>query len=292
MWKTKVLDPVIIAVTVLVVAVPEGLPLAVTIALAYSVMKMARDNNLVRHMDKCEVMGTCTTICSDKTGTLTENSMTVVAGWLDGDKVEGLRKEELTDEVKAKFASVTQLMQNITINTSLDSKLKATLRENPMTGKVSHPHPFPQNPHLILVPLTYSSPDPHLILSQMDTKTEVDAGNRTDCGVLKFARLLGEEFATVGELTDDNGQDSMPKIRQEYEQTMKMIPFNSGVKRMAAIISTEAGKELKDGGDQRVLVKGAAEWILKDWSVISRSFRVFFVSFFSFSLDLWTAPPA
>eukprot|EP01043_Picozoa_sp_COSAG02_P070647 COSAG02_NODE_12598_length_1521_cov_1.039381_1_plen_471_part_01 len=90
-WKSKILDPLIIAVTVLVVAVPEGLPLAVTIALAYSVMKMARDNNLVRHMEKCEVMGTCTTICSDKTGTLTENSMTVVAGWLDGAKVEGLR---------------------------------------------------------------------------------------------------------------------------------------------------------------------------------------------------------
>ena len=157
-----------------------------------------------------------------------------------GDKVEGLRKEELTDSAKAKFASVTQLMQNITINTSLDSKLKATLRENPMTGK-------------------------------MDTKTEVDSGNRTDCGVLKFARLLGEEFATVGDLTDDNGQDSMPKVRQEYEQTMKMIPFNSGVKRMAAIISTEAGKELKDGGDQRVLVKGAAEWILKDVSTLAQS---------------------
>jgi Ca2+ transporting ATPase len=232
-WKTKILDPLIIAVTVLVVAVPEGLPLAVTIALAYSVMKMARDNNLVRHMEKCEVMGTCTTICSDKTGTLTENSMTVVAGWLDGTKVEGLREQEITPEAKAKFAAVEQLMQNITINTSLDSKLKATLRENPMSGKI-------------------------------DMKTEVDSGNRTDCGVLKFARLLGEEFTTQGELTDDNGQDSMPKARTDYEQTMKMIPFNSGVKRMAAIISTTPGKELADGGDQRVLVKGAAEWILKD----------------------------
>ena len=232
-WKTRILDPLIVAVTVLVVAVPEGLPLAVTIALAYSVMKMADDNNLVRHMEKCEVMGTCTTICSDKTGTLTENSMTVVAAWLDGDKVEGLRKEEITSEVKDKFASIRPLMQNITINTSLDSKLKATLRENPMTGK-------------------------------LDQKTEVDSGNRTDCGVLKFARLLGEEFQTLGELTDDNGQDSMPKTRIQMEQTMKMIPFNSGVKRMAAIIPTEEGNQLADGGDIRVLVKGAAEWILKD----------------------------
>ncbi|XP_049796998.1 plasma membrane calcium-transporting ATPase 3-like [Schistocerca nitens] len=68
----------IIGVTVLVVAVPEGLPLAVTLALAYSVKKMMYDNNLVRHLDACETMGNATAICSDKTGTLTTNRMTVV----------------------------------------------------------------------------------------------------------------------------------------------------------------------------------------------------------------------
>ena len=57
---------VIIGVTVLVVAVPEGLPLAVTLSLAYSVRKMMADNNLVRHLDACETMGNATTICSDK----------------------------------------------------------------------------------------------------------------------------------------------------------------------------------------------------------------------------------
>ncbi|RTG90507.1 Ca2+ transporting ATPase, plasma membrane [Schistosoma bovis] len=69
---------IIIGVTVLVVAVPEGLPLAVTISLAYSVKKMMKDNNLVRHLDACETMGNATAICSDKTGTLTTNRMTVV----------------------------------------------------------------------------------------------------------------------------------------------------------------------------------------------------------------------
>ncbi|XP_055000223.1 plasma membrane calcium-transporting ATPase 4 isoform X1 [Sorex araneus] len=68
----------IIGITVLVVAVPEGLPLAVTISLAYSVKKMMKDNNLVRHLDACETMGNATAICSDKTGTLTMNRMTVV----------------------------------------------------------------------------------------------------------------------------------------------------------------------------------------------------------------------
>ncbi|CAL8360350.1 unnamed protein product [Lota lota] len=74
----------IIGVTVLVVAVPEGLPLAVTISLAYSVKKMMKDNNLVRHLDACETMGNATAICSDKTGTLTMNRMTVVQAYLAG----------------------------------------------------------------------------------------------------------------------------------------------------------------------------------------------------------------
>ncbi|VDO08465.1 unnamed protein product [Rodentolepis nana] len=75
---------IIIGVTVLVVAVPEGLPLAVTISLAYSVKKMMKDNNLVRHLDACETMGNATAICSDKTGTLTTNRMTVVQCYLGG----------------------------------------------------------------------------------------------------------------------------------------------------------------------------------------------------------------
>lgn len=85
-WQTSYVKHyvrhVIIAVTVLVVAVPEGLPLAVTLALAYSVKKMMKDNNLVRHIDACETMGNATTICSDKTGTLTTNRMTVVRSYI------------------------------------------------------------------------------------------------------------------------------------------------------------------------------------------------------------------
>ena len=68
---------VIIAITVIVVAVPEGLPLAVTISLAYSVMKMKLENNLVRKLHASETMGGANEICTDKTGTLTKNQMTV-----------------------------------------------------------------------------------------------------------------------------------------------------------------------------------------------------------------------
>mmetsp|Transcript_14213 Transcript_14213/g.23654 ORF Transcript_14213/g.23654 Transcript_14213/m.23654 type:complete len:1068 (-) Transcript_14213:64-3267(-) len=75
----------IMAVTIVVVAVPEGLPLAVTLSLAYSTQKMMKDNNLIRVLAACETMGNATNICSDKTGTLTQNRMTVVAGWVAGD---------------------------------------------------------------------------------------------------------------------------------------------------------------------------------------------------------------
>uniref|UniRef100_A0A183FA83 Cation_ATPase_N domain-containing protein n=1 Tax=Heligmosomoides polygyrus TaxID=6339 RepID=A0A183FA83_HELPZ len=60
------------------------LPLAITLALTYSVKKMMKDNNLVRHLDACETMGNATAICSDKTGTLTTNRMTCVQSYING----------------------------------------------------------------------------------------------------------------------------------------------------------------------------------------------------------------
>ena len=100
----------ITGVTILVVAIPEGLPLAVTISLAYSVMKMLEDNNLVRHLSAAETMGTATVICTDKTGTLTQNIMSVKKMWLGGvihtcsqefDDIESTRcgKDILTDAI-------------------------------------------------------------------------------------------------------------------------------------------------------------------------------------------------
>ena len=74
----------IIAVSIVVIAVPEGLPLAVTISLAYSVGKMKEENNLVRFLAACETMGGANNICTDKTGTLTMNQMTVTKLWSEG----------------------------------------------------------------------------------------------------------------------------------------------------------------------------------------------------------------
>jgi Ca2+-transporting ATPase len=85
---SQMLKYVISSITIVVVAVPEGLPLAVTIALAYSMKKMLKDNNLVRHLEACETMGGATTICSDKTGTLTTNRMTVMKAYFAGARFE------------------------------------------------------------------------------------------------------------------------------------------------------------------------------------------------------------
>lgn len=73
----QLLQTFMIAVTIIVVAVPEGLPMAVTLSLAYSMRRMFKANNLVRKMHACETMGATTVICTDKTGTLTKNQMSV-----------------------------------------------------------------------------------------------------------------------------------------------------------------------------------------------------------------------
>ncbi len=76
-FLTHLLQTLMIAVTLIVVAVPEGLPMAVTLSLAYSMRRMLKTNNLVRKMHACETMGATTVICTDKTGTLTRNQMQV-----------------------------------------------------------------------------------------------------------------------------------------------------------------------------------------------------------------------
>ncbi|KAL1632876.1 plasma membrane calcium, partial [Diplodia intermedia] len=96
---SKFMDILIVAITVIVVAVPEGLPLAVTLALAFATTRLVKLNNLVRILKSCETMGNATTVCSDKTGTLTTNKMTVVTGTFgDGDDASFDDKNQRGDE--------------------------------------------------------------------------------------------------------------------------------------------------------------------------------------------------
>ncbi|RLN26801.1 hypothetical protein BBJ28_00015004 [Nothophytophthora sp. Chile5] len=117
-WPSYILHTFLIGVTIIVVAIPEGLPLAVTISLSYSTKKMLHDNNLIRVLAACETMGNVTSICSDKTGTLTENKMTVVQGWVLGK----LFKSEFSNPTQAQLAvdavALGDLAANIAVNTS------------------------------------------------------------------------------------------------------------------------------------------------------------------------------
>ncbi|MEE6480307.1 hypothetical protein FKM82_012530 [Ascaphus truei] len=123
----------IIGVTVLVVAVPEGLPLAVTISLAYSVKKMMKDNNLVRHLDACETMGNATAICSDKTGTLTMNRMTVVQAFLNE---KHYRKIPDADSLPEKVLNL--LVTGISVNCAYTSKILPPEKEGGLPRHVGN----------------------------------------------------------------------------------------------------------------------------------------------------------
>ncbi|KAL1007809.1 hypothetical protein UPYG_G00091870 [Umbra pygmaea] len=123
----------IIGVTVLVVAVPEGLPLAVTISLAYSVKKMMKDNNLVRHLDACETMGNATAICSDKTGTLTTNRMTAVACFI-GD----VFYKEIPDPGVLSTKSLEILVNAIALNSAYTTKILPAAKEGGLPMQVGN----------------------------------------------------------------------------------------------------------------------------------------------------------
>ncbi|XP_068171137.1 plasma membrane calcium-transporting ATPase 2 isoform X1 [Antennarius striatus] len=123
----------IIGVTVLVVAVPEGLPLAVTISLAYSVKKMMKDNNLVRHLDACETMGNATAICSDKTGTLTTNRMTAVECYI-GD----VHYKEIPDPGALSPKSLELLVNAISINSAYTTKILPPDKEGGLPKQVGN----------------------------------------------------------------------------------------------------------------------------------------------------------
>ena len=169
------LQSFLLAVTIVVVAVPEGLPLAVTISLAYSVKSMLKDNNLVRKMKACETMGNATTICSDKTGTLTQNRMTVRAAWTkDTGIVEGSsgggggNDSSLAEAVKSSAAAAVAepLGRGICVNTMDESYFGF----DDVTKKIKF------------------------------------TGQPTECALLKFASDLGYDYNTIRRDTPEQAQ--------------------------------------------------------------------------------------
>ncbi|XP_010259161.2 PREDICTED: putative calcium-transporting ATPase 13, plasma membrane-type [Nelumbo nucifera] len=112
------------AVTIVVVAIPEGLPLAVTLTLAYSMKRMMVDQALVRKLSACETMGSATTICTDKTGTLTMNHMKVTEFWLGQQTISDVASSAIAPTVLQLFH------QGVGLNTT-GSVFRPTSGETP-----------------------------------------------------------------------------------------------------------------------------------------------------------------
>ncbi|DBA89907.1 TPA: hypothetical protein ACH3X2_004399 [Trebouxia sp. C0005] len=155
----------ITAITILVVAIPEGLPLAVTIALAYSVKRMLKDNNLVRHLGAAETMGTATTICTDKTGTLTQNDMQVVRMWIGGADFQQL--------------DALQPMQPVEEGAWQDIPLGLDPRVRDLLG------------NSVALNTTAS------VKQADDSDAFVRVGNRTECALLELCAKLGVEVGPL-----------------------------------------------------------------------------------------------
>ena len=111
-------------------AIPEGLPLAVTLSLAFSVRQMLDDNNLVRKLEACETMGGANNICSDKTGTLTKNEMTVTHYW--NEKQKNFPSHEETLKIEEHFPS-----KNFADLYTLSSAINGTAELNPPKGSAT-----------------------------------------------------------------------------------------------------------------------------------------------------------
>jgi P-type Ca2+ transporter type 2C len=220
----------IVTVTIIVVAVPEGLPLAVTLALAFATTRMLKDNNLVRHLKACEVMGNATTICSDKTGTLTENKMTVVAGTLG---------------TSSRFGGTVDTSETPNGN----AKGKQAQPEDPTVENVS-----PLEVVKTLNDGVRSLLKDSITVNSTAFEGEVDGvktfiGSKTETALLIFAR----EFL---------GMDSVDQERSNAN-IVQLIPFDSSRKCMGVVLQL-------DKGHYRLYVKGASEILLEKCLAIIR----------------------
>ncbi|KAJ6229477.1 calcium-transporting atpase [Anaeramoeba flamelloides] len=125
----EITNAIIIGITIVVVAVPEGLPVAVTISLAYSMKKMLQDNNLVRKFESCETMGNVTTICSGKTGTLTKNQMNAVEGYFFGKKYDAQPNKKNLNPMYYQL-----LIKNIAVNSRAYLQYNKSNQKNRIFG--------------------------------------------------------------------------------------------------------------------------------------------------------------
>ncbi|KAI4164666.1 MAG: hypothetical protein LQ342_001640 [Letrouitia transgressa] len=223
----------IVAVTIVVVAVPEGLPLAVTLALAFATTRMLKDNNLVRLLRACETMGNATTICSDKTGTLTQNKMSVVAGTLGTLSSFGDQKSpESTESSSPQSPTKTQVgttdgkmrhQATVDFVSALELDVKVLLKQSVAVNSTAFE-------------------------GEMDG-VETFIGSKTETALLSF----GRDYLAMGPVNEERSNANI----------VQLVPFDSSRKCMASVMKMENGK-------YRMLVKGASEIMLERCQSIIR----------------------
>ncbi|TID07716.1 Calcium-transporting ATPase 2 [Colletotrichum higginsianum] len=217
----------ILAVTVVVITVPEGLALAVTLALTFATTRMLKDQNLVRLIRSCEIMGNATCICSDKTGTLTQNNMTVVTGRLGlterfGDVHVPSKEQAPVGDVDIKKeapSSEDVTSQDVTPRALLES-LSGEVRELMKNSIALNSTAFESD----------NPTDPGFV------------GTSTETAMLRF----GREFLSMGPLNEEKANNEIAD----------MFPFDASRKWMAVMSRLP-------NGHFRLLVKGAAEVVFE-----------------------------
>ncbi|PNS18960.1 Calcium-transporting ATPase 2 [Sphaceloma murrayae] len=196
----------IVAVTIVVVAVPEGLPLAVTLALAFATKKMTKDNNLVRVLRSCETMGNATTVCSDKTGTLTQNVMTVVAGAIGtASRFANRAPTGAEDATTHDGKEVEQALDDVTAQECLNNladDVKLAWKDSISTNSTA--------------------------FESEDKGQVVFVGSKTETSLLQFAR----DFLGMGSIAEERANANI----------VQMFPFDSGRKCMGIVLKLKDGR--------------------------------------------------
>ncbi|WAR63660.1 hypothetical protein PtB15_17B261 [Puccinia triticina] len=243
----------IISVTVVVVAVPEGLPLAVTLALAFATRRMTQMNLLVRVLSSCEIMANATVVCTDKTGTLTQNKMTIVAGSIG---------------VHCKFAAdLEQNERRVNVDEKAPEELDLT--DSPRNG----------NPQISITDDT-DSPSTQTAHHDLRLDFSVDQAKIQQYltpGLIKLfnesiainstafeAKTSGGELEFIGSKTEtallsfakEQGWPDYHQVRQGAE-IVQMIPFSSQRKAMGVVV------RVPESGHYRLFLKGASEVLTK-----------------------------
>ncbi|EJF64840.1 calcium-translocating P-type ATPase [Dichomitus squalens LYAD-421 SS1] len=228
-WGIAFVQILIISVTLIVVAVPEGLPLAVTLALAFATKRMTKENLLVRVLGSCETMANASVICTDKTGTLTQNAMTVVAGsvgihckfvhHLEDNKARTNADEEpnVWDTSTSKKHTEDFSIDLESINDTLSPAIQDLL-----------------NKAIAINSTAFEDDDP-------ETGKKVFVGSKTETALLKFAK--------------ENGWTDYKELR-EAADIVQMLPFSSDRKAMGVVVRL-------DKRHYRVYLKGASEILTK-----------------------------